>query len=150
MSSFWPGDNMDQQSASHAAEIAVLRQAYAALNLGDTGGFVKDFDPQIVRVEPADVPEDGIFRGLEAVMAHVSHHRANWAEGGCEPQQFRVFGDRILVSVRVRVRLKHEPEWREGQVSDVFEFRGGKVMQFRTFWDEAQALAWAAESADAG
>jgi ketosteroid isomerase-like protein len=111
---------------------------------------VKDFDPQIERIEPAEIPEHGIFRGIEAVMAHVLHHRANWAEGGCEPQQFRVFGDRIVVSVQVRVRLKHEPEWREGHVSDVFTFRNGTVIQFRTFWDEPQALAWAAESADAG
>ncbi len=144
------GESMDQQLSSRAAEIAVLRQAYSALNHGDVSGFVKDFDPQVLRIEPAEVPDDGTFRGIEAVKAHVAHHRGNWAEGGCEPQQFRFFGDRILVSVHVRVRLKAEPEWREGHVADVFEFREGKVIQFRTFWDEAQALAWAAESADAG
>ena len=141
---------MDQPSSSHAAEIAVLRQAYAALNRGDVSGFVKDFDPQVLRIEPADVPEDGVFRGIDSVMAHVSHHRANWAEGGCEPQQFRVFGDRIVVSVQVRVRLKQEAEWREGRVSDGFEFRNGRVIQFRTFWEEGPALAWAAESTDGG
>lgn len=140
---------MDPQQ-SLATEIAAIRQTYAALNRGDVPGFVRDFEPNVVRIEPADVPEDGVFRGIEAVLAHVSHHRANWAEGGCEPQQFRVFGDRIVVSVHVRVRLKHESDWREGQVSDGFEFRLGKVIQFRTFWEEGPALAWAAESTDGG
>lgn len=141
---------MDQPLSSHAPEIAVLQQAYAALNRGDVSGFVKDFDPQIVRIEPAEIPDEGTFRGIDAVMAHVARHRSNWAEGGCEPQQFRVFGDRVVATVRVRVRLKDEPAWREGDVSDVFEFRAGRVTQFRTFWDEVPALAWAAESVDAG
>jgi ketosteroid isomerase-like protein len=40
----------------------------------------------------------------------------------------------------VRVRLKHETEWREGRIADVFTFRNGKAIQFRTFADKRQAL----------
>ena len=77
--------------------MEALRAAYAALNRNDIPGFVANFDPQIERIEPAAVPEDGIFRGLEAVKTHVSKARATWAEGGCEPQRFIVAGDRIVV-----------------------------------------------------
>ena len=34
-------------------------------------------------------------------------------------------------------------EWREGRVADVYTFRNGKVIEFRTFGDERQAVQWA-------
>ncbi|MDA1043911.1 MAG: hypothetical protein O3C57_01670 [Verrucomicrobia bacterium] len=45
--------------------------------------------------------------------------------------------------IDVRVRLKHETAWREGRIADVYTFRDGKAVQFRTFGDERQALEWA-------
>jgi uncharacterized protein len=134
---------MSKLTPSPAAETKALREAYAALNRNDIPAFVESFDPQIERIEPDDFPGDGTYRGLEAVKAHVSKHRGNWAEGGCEPQRFMVAGDRIIVFIHVRVRLKHETEWREGRIEDVFTFRDGKVIHWRTFTDEREALEWA-------
>jgi ketosteroid isomerase-like protein len=126
-----------------AAETEALRQAYAALNRNDIPAFASLFDPQIERVEFLGLPQGGTYRGLEAVTAHVATGRGTWAEGGCDPEQFIVAGDRIVVLVHVRVRLKHETEWREGRVADVYTFRNGKAIQFRTFADQREALAWA-------
>ena len=70
-------------------------------------------------------------------------HRGNWAKGACEPQRLIVAGERIVVLLHVRVRLAHETEWREGRIADVFTFRNGKAIQWRTFVDERQAHAWA-------
>ena len=134
---------MSELTPSLAAGTEALRAAYAALNRNDVPGFVAIFDPQIERVEPADFPQGGTYRGLAAVTAHVSKGRGTWAEGGCEPERFIVAGDRVVVFVRVRVRLKDDTDWREGRVADVFTFRNGKATQFRTFADERQALEWA-------
>lgn len=145
------GHGSGNKTPSLTAETEMLRQAYAALNRNDVAGFVKDFDLQIERIEPADSPGGGTYRGLEAVEAHVAHHRGNWAEGACEPQRFLVAGDKVIVFADVRVRLKHETEWREGRTADVFTFRNGKAIQFRTFFDEQQALEWAGvKVSDAG
>ncbi|MFG0285344.1 MAG: nuclear transport factor 2 family protein [Phycisphaerales bacterium JB039] len=130
-------------TAPLAAETEALREAYAALNRNDVAGFIAIFDPQIERIEPADFPQAGTYHGLEAVKAHVAKGRGTWAEGGCEPQRFIVAGDRIIVLVHVRVRLKNETQWREGDVADVFTFRNGKAIQFRTFADGRQAMDWA-------
>jgi ketosteroid isomerase-like protein len=134
---------MRKPTPSLAAETEIVKAAYAALNRNDVAGFVKDFDPQIERVEPANFPGGGTYHGLEAVKAHVALHRGNWAEGTCEPQKFIVAGDKVVVFVHVRVRLKHESEWREGDTVDVFTFRTGKATQFYTFINEQQALQWA-------
>lgn len=138
---------MNTPTPLHSAETDSLRAAYAALNRNDVGGFVAIFDPQIERVEFPDSPHGGTYRGLEAVTAHVAKARGMWAEGSCEPERFIVAphpsGDRIIVLSHVRVKLKHETDWREGDTADVYTFRNGKVILSRTFADQGQALQWA-------
>jgi ketosteroid isomerase-like protein len=124
-------------------EAETIREAYAALNRHDVGGFIAAFDSQIVRVEFEGSPHEGTFRGIEAVREHVEKGRGTWAEGGCEPERFIVAGDRIIVAVHVRVRVKGEAAWREGYIGDVYTFRGGKVIEFRSFFEVEQALKWA-------
>jgi len=127
-------------------ETQALRDAYAALNRGDVEGFVAPLDAKIEWIEPVEYGKAGTYRGHAAVMAHASQARATWAEGTCEPEQFIVAGDKIVVFVHVRVRLKSETGWREGRIADVYTFRSGKAVQLRGFADRRQALAWAGAS----
>lgn len=126
-----------------AAETQALKEAFAALNRNDIPAMVQVFDPQIERIEPPEFPAGGTYHGLAAVQEHLSRARETWAEGSCEPERFIVAGDKVVVFLYVRVRLKHETEWREGALADVFTFRNGKVIQFRTFADRQQAIEWA-------
>lgn len=138
---------MDELTPSLAAETKALIDAYTALNRNDIPAFVKILDPQIERIEFAGLPQAGTYHGLAAVTAHFSKARGTWAEGACTPERFIVApstdGTRIIVLVHVRVRLKSETEWREGDLADVFTFRNGKVIHWRTFADQRQALEWA-------
>ena len=134
---------MDKLTPSLAAETEALREAYAALNRNDIPAMVEAFDPQIEWTEPADYPGGGTHRGLAVVKSHLSQARDTWAEGGCEPERFIVAGDKIIVFVHVRVRLKHNTEWLEGRQADVYTFRDGKAIQMRLFADRRQALEWA-------
>lgn len=133
----------DLKHSAITAEMTALREAYAALNRGDTEGFIKDFDPQIVRVEFEGTPTGGTYRGIEAVKEHVAAGRSTWAEGACEPERFVTLGDKIVASCHVRVRLKDQTDWLEGRTGDVFTFRDGKVVEFRTFADEHEAFEFA-------
>ncbi len=134
---------MDTPTPSLAAETNAVRDAYAALNRNDIPAFLSICDPRIERIEPADFPGGGIYRGIDAVRAHLSLHRGKWAEGACEPERFVVTGKRILVFLHVHVRLQHETEWRDGHIVDGFAFRNGKAIQWHTFAEERQARAWA-------
>jgi uncharacterized protein len=134
---------MGKLTPSLAAETQALREAYAALNRNDIPAAVQAFDPQIEWIELAEYPTGGTYQGLAAVEAHFSQARGTWAEGSCEPERFLVAGDKIIVFVYVRVRLKHELEWREGRLADVYTFRNGKAIQMRSFADRRQALEWA-------
>jgi ketosteroid isomerase-like protein len=141
---------MSTASRPLAAETEALREAYGALNRNDIPAMLKAFDPQIEWTEPAEYPGFGKHHGHAGVMAHLSQSRATWAEGRCEPERFIVAGDKIIVFVHVRVRLKDNDEWTEARLADVYTFRNGKAIQLRAFADRRQALEWAGvEDSDA-
>ena len=121
----------------------VLEKFYAAVNRNDMQAIATDFDPQIVRVEPDGFPTAGTYRGIADVQAHVAHGRGTWAEGTCEPERYQVHGDTVVVYVHVRVRLNGVTEWLDARFADGFVVRNGKIAEFRTFAERADALAWA-------
>ena len=130
-------------TSTFAAEIDSLKEAYAALNRNDIPAMVESFDPQMEWTEPHEYPGGGTYRGRAELNAHLSKARGSWAEGSCDPVQFIVAGDKVIVFVHVRARLKHETEWREGDLADVYTFRNGKAIHMRSFPDRQKALEWA-------
>lgn len=141
---------MSELAPTLAAETNALREAYAAFNRNDVPAFGQIFDPQIEWIEPVEFSGGGTYRERDVVLARLAKSREAWAEGSCEPQRISVAGDRIIQFVFVRVRLKHETQWRVGQVVEVYTFHDGKVIQVRIFVDGQQALEWAGvKSSDA-
>ena len=120
-----------------------LRQFFAAINRNDMQAAVKDFDAEIVRIEPEGFPTSGTYRGVAEVQEHLSKGRGTWAEGSCEPEKFLENGDKVVVYLNVRVRLRGSTDWVEGRFADGFEFRSGKIIRYLTFAERAQALKWA-------
>jgi ketosteroid isomerase-like protein len=126
-----------------STETQALENFYAAINRNDMRAVTRDFDPEIVRIEPEDFPTAGTYRGIAEVQEHVTKGRGTWAEGTCEPEKFLVNGDKVVVYVHARVRLKDSTEWVGGRFADGFAFRNGKIMQFLSFGERAEALKWA-------
>ena len=124
-------------------EIEVLEQFFAAINRNDMQGITKYFDPQIVRIEPEGFPTAGTYRGIAEVQAHITKGRGTWAEGTCEPEKFLTNGDKVVVYLHVRVRLKDSTDWVEGRFADGFVFRDGKITQYLSFGEQLDALKWA-------
>jgi hypothetical protein len=105
--------------------------------------ITKNFDPQIVRIEPEGFPTAGTYRGIAQVQEHVTKGRATWAEGTCEPEKFLVNGDKVVVYLHAWVRLKDSTDWIGGRFADGFVFRDGKIIEYLTFWERAEARKWA-------
>lgn len=130
-------------TTDQSSEIETLKEVYAAINRNDIPGVLKVFHQQIERIEPATFPSEGIYLGHAEVRAHFTQARETWAEGKCEPEKFIVAGDKFIVFVHVRVRLKNKSEWIEGRIADGFTFLNGKVILMRTFVERQEALDWA-------
>jgi uncharacterized protein len=126
-----------------STEIEALEHFFAAINRNDMQAITKDFDPEIVRIEPEGFPTAGTYRGVAAVQEHVTRGRGSWAEGTCEPERFLVNGNKVVVYLHARVRKKGSTTWGGGRFADGFEFRNGKITQYLSFGERPEALSWA-------
>ncbi len=124
-------------------QVDALTRFYAAINRNDMQGMTRDFDPQIVRIEPEGFPTAGTYRSIAAVQENVRRGRGTWAEGSCDPEEFFVNGEKAVVYLHARVRLHGATEWIGGRFADGFVFHNGRIAEFRTFSERAQALEWA-------
>ena len=126
-----------------STETEALEQFFDAINRNDMQAITRDFDPEIVRIEPEGFPTAGTYRGIAQVQQHVTKGRGTWAEGTCDPEKYLQNGDKVVVYLHARVRLKGSTEWVGGRFADGFEFRNGKIVQYLSFGERAQALEWA-------
>ena len=116
---------------------------FAAINRDDMQGAIRDFDPQIVRIEPDGFPTAGTHRGIAEVRAHGAHGRETWSEGACEPEQHFENGDKAVVHLHVRVRLTGAAGWIDARCADGFVLRDGMITEYRSVGQRADALTCA-------
>jgi ketosteroid isomerase-like protein len=124
-------------------QVEVLKAFFGAINRNDIDAACKDFDPDIVRVEPEGFPTSGTYRGMEAVREQVRRGRGSWAEGSCDPEDFFVKDDKVVVYLYAWVRLRGATDWIGGRFADGFAFRDGKIVDYRSFGEREDALRWA-------
>ena len=125
-----------------ASDIEVIQQFYTSLNRNDVDAVVKLLDENIVRSEFEGAPGAGTFRGIQELRNHIISGRSTCAEGACEPVEFFPNGHKTVVLVHVKVRLKENPNWIDGQVSDGFALKDGKITEFHSFTSSEKAFAW--------
>jgi len=126
-----------------STQIEVVKQFFAALNRNDVSSAIRDFDAGIVRFEFEGTPNGGTFRGIAELKELIVKGRATWAEGSCSPEKFLERGDKVVVDTRVHVRVQGSNEWLDGRVADAFAFRDGRIVEFHSFLERAEALKWA-------
>ena len=124
-------------------EVDALTHFYAAVNRNDMQALVRDFDSEIVRIEPEGFPTAGTYRGITEVREHVRRGRGTWAEGSCDPEKFLINGEKAVVYLHAWVRLHGATEWTGGRFADGFVFRDGRITEYYSFGERAEALAWA-------
>lgn len=126
-----------------STETEVLERFFAAINRNDMDAIPAFFDSEIVRVEPEGFPTAGTYRGITEVLEHLRKGRGTWAEGSCDPEKYLQSGDKVVVYLHARVRLHGSNEWVGGRFADGFVMRDGRILQYLSFAERAEALKWA-------
>jgi len=124
-------------------EVEILNQFFAAINRNDLATAIAFFAPDIVRKEPEGFPTSGTYHGAAAVAANLINGRGTWAEGSCDPEGFFQNGDKVVVYLRAHVRLHGATECVGGRFADGFVVRHGKLVEYHSFAEREQAMAWA-------
>jgi uncharacterized protein len=120
-----------------------LQRFYTAINRNDIQAIDQYFDLDIVRNEFEGSPEAGVYRGIAQVQENIATGRGTWAEGSCDPEAFFEKGDTVVVYAHARVRVHGASEWTGGRFADGFVFRDGKIVEYHSFAQRADALKWA-------
>lgn len=55
----------------------------------------------------------------------------------------------MVVYLHARARLHGAVDWVDGRFADGLEFRNGRIVYYKTFWDRADAILWAGLEPDA-
>jgi ketosteroid isomerase-like protein len=125
-----------------SAETQAVERFFAAVNRGDIEAAVRDFDPQIVRVEPPGFPTSGTYRGVVAARAQLAAGRGSWAEGSCDLEKLLIRGDKVVAYLHVHVKLKASDQWVDARFADGFCFRSGRISHYQSFATRVEALEW--------
>ena len=73
-------------------EVDALKQFFAAINRNDMQAITRDFDPQIVRIEPEGFPTAGTYRGIAE----------RGPKGAASPEKVLIRGERRSWSTSTR------------------------------------------------
>lgn len=124
-------------------DIEIIRQVYSGINRNDIDFVLNLMNIDIIRIEFEGSPTAGNYRGHTDMRQHLIAGRSTWAEGACEPVDFFPAGNKIVVTVHIKVRLKNNPEWIDERIADGFIIKDGRVAEFHSFVNNQKAFEWA-------
>jgi ketosteroid isomerase-like protein len=86
-----------------------------------------------------ELPDAGVYKGEEA-LRFMERWARSWDEKTVEPQEFVDAGDKVLVMVRERGKIRGSSAEVEGHWWYVCTYRGDVLIRIAAYPDRAQAL----------
>ena len=117
----------------------MLRPIHAAWARGDFRAGLDLFDPQIEFVRN-DVPDPGVYRGLEAMRRGFREWLQSWEFFWAEPEEFIDAGATIVVFIRNRGRGRTSGVELDAPAASVWTLRDRKATLLALYADRTRAL----------
>ena len=122
------------------AKADLVRGAYEAFGRGDIPAIVALVDDQVEWTSPRTLPQGGTFHGPDNVLKFFEGVGAAWATLSVEPEVVDELGsDRVVAIAHVSGTLRGGRAAEYG-AAHVFEIRDNKIVRFREFVDNDQAI----------
>lgn len=121
--------------------VELVRAGFEAFEGGDIEAVVRLCDPDIVVVEPPELPDAKTHRGHAGVRDTFGRWPAEWDDFRVKILRIVDFADRVAVTMLQSGRGKHSGVAVEAQFTFLFTIRRGKLVEWRMFVSEDEALA---------
>jgi ketosteroid isomerase-like protein len=116
-----------------------LERIYAAWSQGDMTAAIAVFDQDIVLSIDPEIPDGGVYEGLEGIRNYTTHFLSAWETVTMSAESIREAGDSYLVKVDQRgIGLDSGAEVGFSYFH-VWTFRDGRVIRLESIRDEAKA-----------
>ena len=104
---------------------------------------IDDLDEALRYADPGVVwnpVEESTAQGHDAVRASTARWKSEWDDCELIPEEMVDMGDRVVATVRYRVRGRASGIEVEARCYDVFTLRDGKIVRMDQFTDQSDAL----------
>lgn len=119
----------------------VVQAAFEAYVRGDEAGMLERLDPEIVLTQFPEQPDTRPYHGPDGVLEAIADWTGTWDDYSIELVELREFGDHVVASLDQRGRGRGSGIEVEGRSYFVCTVRGGRIVRWRMFSSEEQALA---------
>jgi ketosteroid isomerase-like protein len=123
-----------------AQNVELVKAAFDAWSRGDIDSMLRLVDPEIVVVQPSEVPDAMTRHGPTGVMDAIAAWPEQWDDYKIEIVQIVEADDHVVTRTHQRGRGKGSGVEVAADIWFVFRFRNGKVTEWRMFADERDAL----------
>jgi uncharacterized protein len=128
--------------------IGIVSRGYDALNRGDIDSVLELVHPEFAWSDPPEVVGGRGGAGRRDFALYLRSFSEAWDDFRCEPEEFRVAGDALLVVVREGGRGKLSGAAVEHRLIHVWRFREGRAVSLEAFVDPDEAVEAASFWAD--
>ncbi|MFL5820310.1 MAG: nuclear transport factor 2 family protein [Solirubrobacteraceae bacterium] len=122
-------------------DVRRLRRGYEAFNRGDFETVLRDVSPDVEVRDRDEIPDPGVYRGLDAVREIFARNTAEFEDYRVDPEEFIEVGEHIVVVARQSGRGRASGAPVSGTIVHAWHLRDGRVVGMRAFSDPEQALA---------
>lgn len=128
---------------SDQANLAIMKDAYAAFGRGEIDAVLSVHDPntELEIAGPTDIPWAGHFRGHDGVRKYFAAIEAEAEIDAFEPHAFLAEGDNVVVLGFEKLRSKRTGRSYETHWVHAFILANGKIVKFREYCDTATVAA---------
>jgi ketosteroid isomerase-like protein len=123
--------------------VEALQRAAEANNRRDYEAFLEEFDPDVEWHGIFGVMFGGetkVFMGHRGLLEYVRDLDEGFSVRDVEFLEFRDLGDRIVVLGHVRGRGRESGVEFDSPYAGLAEFKNGKIIRYRDYFDHAEAL----------
>src|SRR3954451_8161348 len=121
-------------------DVAVLRDAYEALNHGDVGRALAVLDEDAEWTEHSDLPEAGTYRGRDAIRAFLEGFLESWQDFDQEIEDMITGQGRVLIMLCSRVRGRGSGINVEAAYAHLWTMERGHAVRVDAYFDRDQGL----------
>jgi ketosteroid isomerase-like protein len=119
---------------------AAVQAAFDAYYRGDLERVTELADPELVVTQTAEMPDAETFHGRWGLVQAIDAWEGAWDDYQVERLCTREVGDHVVTTVRQRARGRRSGVEVEGLLTFVFTLKSGKLVRWRMFADEEEAM----------
>jgi uncharacterized protein len=118
-----------------------IRSGYEALARGDLDEVLELMDPEVVMRDRPEIPDPGVYRGHEGVLAALAQSLDYFDEVRFVPEEIHDAGDNVVVVLRMHGRGKESGVPVEERIAHLWTIRDDKAKSLQVYSDPEEALA---------